>query len=217
MKNTETMQTGGTLIIGTSTLAIWAADLIEQSGGFVYGFTPTKEQEAREAEGLPILPPITQARIWKIIARRQADYVIALSSPVQRERMANQLFERVQWPARSLAHSSVYKARTAEVQAGVILMPGVILAPAVQVGGYTVIEANTAIGPGSRIANFVNIGSGCQIGESCEIAPYAVIGRGVILTPGVRIGKEAQVLAGSVVLDHVASGQTVGGNPAHLL
>jgi sugar O-acyltransferase (sialic acid O-acetyltransferase NeuD family) len=213
----EEIQPGGILIIGTSTLAIWVADLIESEGGLVYGFAPPKAQEEKESEGLPILPPITQARMWKLIARREADYVIALVEPEQRERMATQLFERVQWPARTVVHPSVYKARTAEVAGGAILFPSVVLGPQVKVGGYVVIEANSSIGPGTEIADFVNIGSGCQIGESCRIESYAIIGRGAILTPGVRIGKGAQVLAGSVVLDHVAPGQTVGGNPAQVL
>ncbi len=213
----EDIKPGGTLIIGTSTLAVWVSDFIESEGGFVYGFAPTKEQKEKEVEDLPILEPITRARMWKILARREADYVIALVEPEARERMAAQLFERVQWPARTIVHSSAYKARTAEVAGGVILFPYVVLGPQVRVGGYVVIEANTTIGPGTEIADFVNIGSGCQIGESCKIENYAVIGRGAILTPGVRIGKGAQVLAGSLVLDHVAPGQTVGGNPAHVV
>ncbi len=211
----EAITPGGTLIIGTSTLAIWAAEFVESQGGFVYGFAPTREKEEKEAEDLPILEPITRARMWKLIARREADYVIALVDPVARDRMATQLFERVKWPARTLLPDSVYKARTAEVAGGVIAFPHVVLGPQVKVGGYVVIEANTVIGPGTEISDFVNIGSGCQIGESCRIESYAIIGRGAILTPGVRIGKGAQVLAGSVVLDHVAPGQTVGGNPAH--
>lgn len=215
--NQDEIKPGGTLIIGTSTLAIWVADLIAHEGGFVYGFTPTKEKEARESEELPILPPITQARMWKIIARREADYVIALAEPEQRERMATQLFERVKWPARPVVHASVYKARTADVAGGAILFPHVVLGPQVKVGGYVVIEANATLGPGTEVADFVNIGSGALISEGCTIENYAIIGRGAILTPGVRIGKGAQVLAGSVVLDHVGPGQTVGGNPAHVL
>ncbi len=211
----EEITPGGTLVIGTSTLAIWVADFIESQGGLVYGFAPTKEQREKVSEDLPILPPITRARMWKLIAHREADYVVALVEPVQRERMATQLFERVQWPARSIFHPSVYKARTAEIAGGAILFPHVVIGPQVKVGGYVVIEANTAIGVGTEIEDFVNIGSGCQIGESCKIESYAVVGRGAILTPGVCIGKGAQVLAGSVVLDHVAAGQTVGGNPAH--
>mgnify|MGYP001134832991 FL=1 len=215
--SSDAIKPGGTLIIGTATLAIWVADLIEHEGGFVYGFAPTKEMEPRESEELPILPPITRARMWKIIARREADYVIALVEPEQRERMAMQLFERVKWPARTVAHASVYKARTAEVAGGAILFPHVVLGPRVKVGGYVVIEANATLGLGTEVDDFVNIGSGALISESCTIESYAIIGRGAVLTPGVRIGKGARVLAGSVVLDHVAPGQTVGGNPAHPL
>jgi len=41
------------------------------------------------------------------------------------------------------------------------------------------------------------------------------IGIGAIILKGVRIGRGARVLAGSVVTHDVASGTTVAGNPAH--
>lgn len=214
MASAEPIQPAGVLIVGTGTLAIWAAELLEASGIFVYGFTPTQASEARAQDDLPILPPITRARIWKLIARREADYVIALGDPTKRAKMAHQLFERAKWPARNAIHPMTFIAKTASISGGSFLLPFVAIGPHAQIGGYVVLEAGATIGPNVQIADFVNVGSGAQIGENCKIDSYALIGRGAVLLPNVHIGKGAQVLPGSVVSESVAPGQTVGGNPA---
>ncbi len=216
MTSADPIQPAGVLVVGTGTLALWAAELLEASGAFVYGFAPTKALEVRAQDELPVLPPITKARIWKLIARREADYVIALGEPVQRERMAHQLFERVQWPARSVIHPMTFVAKTATIGGGSFLFPFVTVGPHAQIGGYVVLEAQVTVGPNAQIADFVNVGSGAQIGENCKIDSYALIGRGAILLPNVQIGKGAQVLPGSVVSDSIAPGQIVSGYPARV-
>jgi len=201
----------GVLIIGTGTLARWAAQLLETAGRLVYGFAPTREHPEKEQDGLSILPPITQARMWKLIRDHKMDYVVALTDPVLRERMAQTLFEKTQRPAIPILHDSVFLAPTAEIGGGSILLPYVVVGISARVGGYVLIESHTYIGAGTTIEDFVNIGSGCQIGENCVIASYSYIGRGAVLMEGVKIGKGAQVLPGAVVQESVKPGEVYGG------
>lgn len=53
----------------------------------------------------------------------------------------------------------------------------------VEIGEGTVVDAHAVIGAGVRI------GQGCYIGPGCTVA-YALLGDGVILHPGVRIGQD---------------------------
>jgi len=206
MKEADKLTKNGILVIGTGLLARWAAQLLEMEGELVYGFTPTKDEERKEQDGLSILPPITRARIWKLLRAGEADYVVALTDPVARERMATQIFERVERVARNCIHPSVFIPPTAQLGGGAIILPYAVIGISAQVGGYVVIESHTYIGADTRINDFVNIGSGCQIGEQCEIDSYAWIGRGSVIEAGVRIGKGAQVLPGSVVRESVKPG-----------
>lgn len=206
----EPLPKNGVLIIGTGTLARWAAQLLEAAGELVYGFAPTREHPEREQDNLSILPPITRARMWKLIRNREADYVIALTDPVARERMATQLFEKVERPARSIVHASTFLAPNAELGGGAIVFPLVTVGILAKVGGYVLLESHTYIGAGVKIDDFVNIGSGCQIAENCHIGSYSWIGRGAILEEGVRIGKGAHIRPGAIVKQHVKPGEIYG-------
>ncbi len=208
---TEKHPEQGILIIGTGTLARWAAQLLESAGRLVYGFAPTQEHPEKEQDLLSIFPPITKARMWKLIRDHEVDYVVALIDPVLRERMAQALFERTQRAAIPVVHDSVFLAPTAELGGGSILLPYVVVGISARVGGYVVIESHTYIGAGTTIEDFVNIGSGCQIGENCVIGSYSYIGRGAVLLEGVQVGKGAQVLPGAIVREAVKPGEVYGG------
>ncbi|MDW8416976.1 MAG: hypothetical protein RML92_05425 [Bacteroidia bacterium] len=206
----DSIDKNGVLIVGTGLLARWAAQLLEMEGELVYGFTPTKEHAQNEQDGISILPPITRARIWKLIRAGEADYVLALTDPVARERMANELFERVERPARGCIHRTAFIPPTAQLAGGVIFFPYVVLGISSRVGGYVIIESHTYIGAETQIGDFVNIGSGCQIGEHCEIESYVWIGRGSVIDAGVKVGKGAQILPGSIVRESVKAGTVYG-------
>jgi len=55
---------------------------------------------------------------------------------------------------------------------------------------------------------------GLELGRPVRIGRHVWIGGGAIILPGVSIGDDAVVGAGSVVTRDVAPGATVAGNPA---
>ncbi len=58
---------------------------------------------------------------------------------------------------------------------------------------------------------------GLEFGRPVRIGPFAWIGGGAIILPGVSVGADAIVGAGSVVTRDVPDGATVAGNPARIL
>ena len=58
---------------------------------------------------------------------------------------------------------------------------------------------------------------GLELGRPVRIGPYAWIGGGAIILPGVTVGEDAVIGAGSVVTHDVPPGATVAGNPARVL
>jgi maltose O-acetyltransferase len=59
--------------------------------------------------------------------------------------------------------------------------------------------------------------AGLEFGRPVRIGRHAWVGGGAIILPGVTIGDEAVIGAGSVVTRDVATGATVAGNPARLI
>jgi maltose O-acetyltransferase len=59
--------------------------------------------------------------------------------------------------------------------------------------------------------------AGLECGKSVMIGRNVWIGGGAILLPGITVGDDAVIGAGSVVTRDVTSGATVAGNPARSL
>ena len=103
------------------------------------------------------------------------------------------------------------------------------IAPQVKIGRNVKIMQYSNIGQGTRIANDVYIGAKCMITNTnrikhgrpfglvitpCEIGYAARIASGVTLLPGVCIGDNALIGAGSLVTKSVPKGEVWMGHPA---
>ncbi len=113
----------------------------------------------------------------------------------------------------------------------------------VSVGSHSVIEHHVEVADGARVHSNVFIPEYSRLEQSCWVGPNAVftnapypqspgakaslkgptvgtrarVGANATLLPGVQIGAEALVGAGSVVVDDVPPGGVVVGNPAKLI
>lgn len=110
---------------------------------------------------------------------------------------------------------------------------GVVIEEDVEVGAHCTIMrgalSDTIVRAGTKIGNGVNVGHGAEIGEHCLITAHVTIGgsavlgsevtvwMGAIVANKVRIGDNAVIGAGSVVLHDVPAGETWVGNPARRL
>lgn len=85
---------------------------------------------------------------------------------------------------------------------------------------------DTVIGPGTKIGNGVNVGHDVRIGRDVLVIAGASIAgwarledgakvwQGALIKNGVRVGVNAQVAMGAVVLEDVPPGEVWAGNPA---
>lgn len=90
-------------------------------------------------------------------------------------------------------------------------------------GGMVTIGDRALIGPGVRLytpnhaKDLALRREGWEIGLPISIGADAWLGGSVVVCPGVTIGENAIVAAGSVVTRDVPDGKTVGGNPARVI
>ena len=130
-----------------------------------------------------------------------------------------------------------------KIWANVGILREAVLGRYVSVGRLTEIGHNTTIGDGSRIGYNVFIPNNARIGKNVFIGPNvtfcddkhprvrnpwekpypaqppviedgAAIGAGVVVLPGIHIGKGAKIAAGSIVTKDVADYTAVRGGPA---
>ena len=105
------------------------------------------------------------------------------------------------------------------VEHHVVLGHGVRLHTGCFVPEHSVLEDGAWLGPGVIVTNarYPNRPDTKEKLEGVRIGPNAVIGAGAVLLPGVTVGEGALVGAGAVVVHDVAPGATVVGNPERTL
>jgi acetyltransferase-like isoleucine patch superfamily enzyme len=118
----------------------------------------------------------------------------------------------------------------------VVIGDGTRIGDGTVIGSFCDIGKNVVIGKNCSIQTHATISNGCKVGDDVFIAPNSsllndrypksslltppqiednvVIGGGVIILPGVTIGKKAVVAAGSVVTKDVPAREVVLGVPA---
>jgi UDP-3-O-[3-hydroxymyristoyl] glucosamine N-acyltransferase len=80
-------------------------------------------------------------------------------------------------------HPAAVIAPDATLAAGCEVGPGAVIGAGARIGADCVIGANVVVGPG------VTLGDGCRLHPLSSVS-HAILGRGVVLHPGARIGQE---------------------------
>jgi UDP-3-O-[3-hydroxymyristoyl] glucosamine N-acyltransferase len=112
---------------------------------------------------------------------------------------------------------------------------GVVIEDNVEIGSCVCVDravekgTNTIIGKGTKIDNLVHIAHCDVMGKNCAIVAGVSLGGSVVLEdrvfvglnaiikPKVKVGHDAVIGMGAVVLDDVSPGTIVVGNPAKFL
>jgi sugar O-acyltransferase (sialic acid O-acetyltransferase NeuD family) len=139
---------------------------------------------------------------------------VAIGNATSRER------EVAQFPAGMLAtvaHPGASISGLAQLAPGcfvaarAVVAPGASLGTAVIVNHGAVVDHDVTVGDFSHIAPLVALGGGVQVGRR------VLVGSGCSVLPGLRIGDDVVIGAGSVVADHLPEPGVYAGVPARRL
>lgn len=93
-----------------------------------------------------------------------------------------------------------------------VVAPDAEIGEGSEIGPYAVIGARARIGAGCLIGPHVTVGAGVEMGEGCRLhshasVSHAILGRGVVLHPGARVGQEGFGFATTPQGEHVTMPQ----------
>ena len=140
-------------------------------------------------------------------------FVIAVGSPQEKEKIANHLSSK-QAVFVNIIHRSAVIVPTAKLGHGLIISPNVVISDCAKISNHVSINIGSTIGHDVEIGDFSTISSNCDLTGNVQVEGKVFIGSNVSIIPGVRIGHESYLCAGSTIMNNVKPYSKMLGIPA---
>ena len=116
-----------------------------------------------------------------------------------------------------MVHPSVEVPDSCSVGVGAIVLAGTVITTAVSIGQHAVIMPHVTLTHDNVLENFTTIAANVALGGWVRVGERSYLGMCSMVREKIRIGPDAVVGMGAVVIRDVPAGQTVAGNPARNL
>jgi sugar O-acyltransferase (sialic acid O-acetyltransferase NeuD family) len=146
-----------------------------------------------------------------------SDVVIGIADPYARQRLTTRLAENPCLHFPVLVHPQAYVSPGAHLGKGVVIQWGCWVSTNVELADFSFLNVACRIGHDVSIASYtslmadVDLGGRDQVGESCYFGTKSTV------VPGIHIGRDVRIGAASLVMQNIADGLTVMGNPARVV
>ena len=141
-------------------------------------------------------------------------YVCAINEPLGKRAVVHKLLERGAVFV-SLVHPTAGIADYVTFGKGCVLYPHAGIGNNCSIGNFVTISG--CIAHDTVLADFVTLSGGANTMGHVSVGECAFLGAKCVIAPNTRIGEEAFVGIGSVVIRHVKPHTKVFGNPARIL
>ena len=159
------------------------------------------------------------ATVDEVGAFSEARVVICAGRGRTRRTLAERLSEHGVGDERlgTIVHPSVHLPLDSRIGAGSILLAGVVLTAAVSLGNHVVCMPNVVLTHDCRVDDYGTVCAGVALGGGVTIGSAAYLGMAASVREGCRVGADAVVGMGAVVLTDVPEGEVWAGVPARRL
>lgn len=154
-------------------------------------------------------------RIQNWIPKDNEYFVIAIANPVVKEKIVTDM-EAKGAKFVSIVHPTALIGEFNHIGRGVVVYPYADITVNTTIGNYVSL-LGAKIGHDAVIGDYTTICGHCGINGHASVGRNVFIGSHVVVAPGKKIGDNAYVGNGSVVVTNIRSGYTVFGNPAKRL
>src|SRR5690625_977878 len=140
-------------------------------------------------------------------------FLCAIGKPALKKQLSEILLAKGLKPA-TLIHPTVVIGRNVSIGDGSILCPNVVLTCDITLGCFVTLNVATAVGHDSQVGDWTQTSAFCDLTGASKVGSKVFFGSRASLLPRIKVGDDAVVGAGSVVVRDVPAGQTVFGVPA---
>lgn len=207
------------VIIGAGDFGKEVAWLIDGINGVVptyniLGFLDDNaNKEGATINGIKCLGPIRL--LSRLTKTDDVCAVIAIQHGQVRKAIVESLPSFSRWE--TLIHPSANISNLAKIGAGCIICAGCNISVNVTISDQVLMNLSVTIGHDCSIGNYASMMSGVVVSGHVVLKEAAYLASNCTIVPGMKIGANAKVGAGSVVIRNVREGTTVMGVPAKLL
>jgi len=142
--------------------------------------------------------------------RRSHRFIVAIGDQRLRARLSLQLADRLV----AVVHPSCNVSPYCEIGAGTVLMPGVTVNANARIGRYCILNTMCSVDHDCDLEDGVQIGPGAHLCGEVRCGENAFVATGALVLPGLGVGREAVIGAGSVVTRDVPARARLFGAPA---
>lgn len=140
-------------------------------------------------------------------------FICAIGSTEVREEVTMKLKKRGA-EFTSIVHPTAIVADNAELGEGTILYPFAIVSDSVKLQEGCIVNMHSTIAHDSFVGAFTTISAFCDITGACIVGERVFLGTSAKIVPRTKVGNDAFLCAGSIVMNQVKEGDKVMGNPA---
>lgn len=197
------------VVVGAGGHARVCIELLQQSGYHVVACVGSASTPT--VDGTPVLEGDHHLERLKEEGFDQA--FVAIGDNHLRVKLSSQCAELGYSLVSAISPTAILSPRVS-IGRGVAIMPGAIVNVGTVVGDLAIINTGASVDHDCHIGESVHVAPRCGLAGSVKIGARTLIGIGTSILPGIEIGHDVIIGAGSVVIRNIPSGATAYGAPA---
>jgi len=162
---------------------------------------------------VPVIPD--EAELPALRASGLSRAFVAIGSNRLREKLGAKL-ESLGFELVSIIHPRACVSPSVRIGRGVVIMAGSVVNACAVIGDLAIINTGATVDHDCVIGRCVHVAPQCALAGCVRVGDRAMLGVGAKVIPGITIGADATVGAGSVVVRNVSDAALVMGVPARV-